>query len=308
MSPDESRPMNEDVNTQVKVFLITINETYETYQDIMKKLNKLQANPTKDLHQCDVVLFFCPFQLWDSLGEIATMEKIQDKPVVRVLVHSPDEVLDDDCWSEEELDESNKVHVVVDDSNKLKDLKNEQAIQNLWGLCASLIQRVESLIEAVKPGAVAFSSPRRFVKSTRAGLISRDYRGLRSADVRGERRWREGKRKQEEEEEVARRVGKRRHEEEEARRVGKRRHEEEEARRVGKRRHEEEEARRVGKRRHEEEEARRVGKRRHEEEEARRVGKRRHEEEEVRRVGKRRHEEEEVRRVGKRGHEEEVRR
>ncbi|KAK7910013.1 hypothetical protein WMY93_014697 [Mugilogobius chulae] len=39
------------------------------------------------------------------------------------------------------------------------------------------------VIEAVKPGAVALSSPRRFVKSTRAGLISRDYRGLRSPDV-----------------------------------------------------------------------------------------------------------------------------
>ncbi|KAK7882048.1 hypothetical protein WMY93_028222 [Mugilogobius chulae] len=39
------------------------------------------------------------------------------------------------------------------------------------------------VIEAVKPGAVAFSSPQRFVKSTRAGLISRDYRGLRSPDV-----------------------------------------------------------------------------------------------------------------------------
>ncbi|KAK7907276.1 hypothetical protein WMY93_015888 [Mugilogobius chulae] len=39
------------------------------------------------------------------------------------------------------------------------------------------------VIEAVKPGAVALSSPRGFVKSTRAGLISRDYRGLRSPDV-----------------------------------------------------------------------------------------------------------------------------
>ncbi|KAK7938363.1 hypothetical protein WMY93_001689 [Mugilogobius chulae] len=44
-------------------------------------------------------------------------------------------------------------------------------------------EKPHSFIEAVKPGAVAFSSPRRFVKSTRAGLISRDYRGLRSPDV-----------------------------------------------------------------------------------------------------------------------------
>ncbi|KAK7882144.1 hypothetical protein WMY93_028318 [Mugilogobius chulae] len=45
--------------------------------------------------------------------------------------------------------------------------KASEGCTSRWGACFD-----------TTPGAVALSSPRRFVKSTRAGLISRDYRGL----------------------------------------------------------------------------------------------------------------------------------
>ncbi|KAK7925086.1 hypothetical protein WMY93_007396 [Mugilogobius chulae] len=153
--PDSSRPtaplpglistVNLDIKKPVKVFLISVHETYKTYQEIVQKLNLLEVTPTKDLQRCDAILILCPFQSWNGLCKIATMES-KDKPVVRVLVHSPDEKLEDDCCSKKELDERNEVHVVADESdNRLtQDPKNDQAMEKLRALCDPFIQKPEN--------------------------------------------------------------------------------------------------------------------------------------------------------------------
>ncbi|KAK7882825.1 hypothetical protein WMY93_028999 [Mugilogobius chulae] len=74
--------------------------------------------------------------------------------------------------TQEDKETRNKLWPLVEKARK------EGKRAGFRGACAYI-----EVIEAVKPGAVALSSPRGFVKSTRAGLISRDYRGLRSPDV-----------------------------------------------------------------------------------------------------------------------------